>query len=116
MSQSAHLRWNGAAVTAAIRQAAARGARLGAEHVLQVSRQKVPIAEGTLERSGAVSVDEQQVAAAVSYDTPYAKRVHEDMTARHAPGRSAKYLESVLPQENSTVQALIAAQIRRALR
>lgn len=116
MSQSAHLSWNGAAATAAIRQAAARGARLGAEHVLQVSRQKVPIEEGTLERSGTVSVDEQQVTAAVSYDTPYARRVHEDLTARHAPGRSAKYLESVLPQETAAVQAVIAAQIRRALR
>ncbi|WKU45971.1 hypothetical protein Q3V23_18965 [Streptomyces sp. VNUA116] len=112
----AQLRWNGAAVTAEIQQAAARGVRLGAEHVLQVSRQKVPIQEGTLERSGAVSVDEGQIAAAVSYDTPYAKRVHEDLNARHAPGRSAKYLESVLPQENAAVQALIAAQIRRALR
>ncbi|MER5783741.1 hypothetical protein ABT104_18760 [Streptomyces mobaraensis] len=112
----AHLNWNGAAATAAIREAAARGVRLGAEHVLGASRQRVPIDEGTLERSGAVSVDEQHLVAAVSYDTPYAKRVHEDLTARHAPGRSAKYLESVLPQESGTVQALIAAQVRRALR
>ncbi|MEF3114488.1 hypothetical protein [Streptomyces chrestomyceticus] len=112
----ARLRWNGAAATAAIHQAAARGVRLGAEHVLGVSRQRVPLDEGTLERSGAVSVDEQQLVAAVSYDTPYARRVHEDMNARHSPGRSAKYLEAVLPQESSTVQALIAAQVRRALR
>ncbi|PNE42749.1 hypothetical protein [Streptomyces noursei] len=116
MSQSARLRWNGQAATAAIRQAAARGALLGAEHVLQASRQRVPIAEGTLERSGAASVDEQQLVAAVSYDTPYARRVHEDLNARHSPGRSAKYLESVLPQESAMVQALIAAQVRRALR
>ncbi|MEV5509047.1 minor capsid protein [Streptomyces orinoci] len=116
MSQSAHLSWNGSAATAAIRQAAARGARLGAEHVLQVSRQKVPIEEGTLERSGTVSVDEQQATAAVSYDTPYARRVHEDLTARHAPGRSAKYLESVLPETAGEVQALIAAQVKRTLR
>ncbi|MFE7262255.1 hypothetical protein ACFU9B_09330 [Streptomyces sp. NPDC057592] len=110
------LRWNGAAATGAIREAAARGLLLGAEHVLAASRQRVPINEGTLERSGATSVDEQQMSAAVSYDTPYARRVHEDMTARHAPGRSAKYLEGVLPKTASEVQALIAAQIRRALR
>ncbi|MGD3112684.1 hypothetical protein [Streptomyces sp. YGL11-2] len=112
----ARLQWNGAAATGAIREAAARGALLGAEHVLQASRQRVPIAEGTLERSGAASVDEQQLAAAVSYDTPYARRVHEDLNARHSPGRSAKYLESVLPESAGTVQALIAAQVRRALR
>ncbi|MGW7416132.1 hypothetical protein [Streptomyces sp. NPDC054863] len=112
----ARLRWTGDAATAAIRQAAARGLLLAGEHVLGASRQRVPINEGTLERSGAVSVDEQQMTVAVSYDTPYARRVHEDMTARHAPGRSAKYLESVLPESATTVQAIIAAQVRRALR
>ncbi|MFF0630384.1 hypothetical protein [Streptomyces sp. NPDC004296] len=115
-AQRARLNWTGTAATTAIRQAAARGLLLGAEHVLQASRQRVPIAEGTLERSGAASVDEQQLAAAVSYDTPYARRVHEDLNARHSPGRSAKYLESVLPQTAGDVQAIIAAQIRRALR
>ncbi|WP_424861395.1 hypothetical protein [Streptomyces sp. MMS24-I29] len=110
------LRWHGDAATGAIREAAARGLLLGAEHVLAASRQRVPINEGTLEQSGATSVDEQQMTAAVSYDTPYARRVHEDMTARHAPGRTAKFLEGVLPETAGEVQALIAAQIRRALR
>ncbi|MDH2387630.1 hypothetical protein QCN29_02265 [Streptomyces sp. HNM0663] len=109
------LRWNGDAATGAIREAAARGLLLGAEHVLAASRQRVPINEGTLERSGATSVDESTMTATVSYDTPYARRVHEDMTARHSPGRSSKYLESVLPETAGEVQALIAAQIRRAL-
>ncbi len=115
MSQSVRLQWNGAAATEIMRRAAARGLLLGAEHVLTESRKRVPIAEGTLERSGAASVDEQSLTSAVSYDTPYATRVHEDMNARHAPGRSAKYLESVLPETSDTVQALIAAQVRRAL-
>ncbi|MEU3710489.1 hypothetical protein [Streptomyces catenulae] len=114
--QRARLTWNGAAASAVIREAAARGLLLGAEHTLAASRQRVPIAEGTLERSGAASVDEQQLAAAVSYDTPYAVRVHEDLNARHSPGRAAKYLESVLPEVADDVQALIAAQVRRALR
>lgn len=112
----ARLRWNGDAATTAIREAAARGLLLGAEHVLAASRQRVPIAEGTLERSGATSVDEQQMTAAVSYDTPYARRVHEDMTSRHAPGRTAKFLEGVLPEAAGDVQALIATQVRRVLR
>ncbi|MEX2984575.1 hypothetical protein [Streptomyces sp. C36] len=115
MSQSVRLQWNGAAATELMRRAAARGLLLGAEHVLAASRQRVPINEGTLERSGAASVDEQSMTAAVSYDTTYAVRVHEDMNARHSPGRSAKYLESVLPEVSGEVQALIAAQVRRAL-
>ncbi|MFD7508122.1 hypothetical protein ACFV5N_02060 [Streptomyces sp. NPDC059853] len=111
---SYRVRWDGARVEGAIRQAAARGLLVGAEHVLAESRRRVPIDEGTLERSGAASVDEGTLTAAVSYDTPYATRVHEDLTARHAPGRQAKYLESVLPQASGTVRALIAAEVRRA--
>ncbi|WP_369377659.1 hypothetical protein [Streptomyces sp. cg36] len=114
--QRARLHWTGQAASDAIRQAAARGLLLAAEHTLAASRQRVPINEGVLERSGAASVDEQQLAAVVSYDTPYAVRVHEDMNARHLPGRSAKYLESVLPEVAGDVQSLIGAQVRRALR
>ncbi|MFJ7902375.1 hypothetical protein ACIQ6V_18095 [Streptomyces sp. NPDC096198] len=114
--QRARLRWNGQAATEATRQAAARGLLLGAEHTLAAARQRVPINEGTLERSGSASVDERNLTAAVSFDTPYAVRVHEDMNARHAPGRRAKYLESVLPEVAGDVQELIAAQVRRALR
>ncbi|MGW2484942.1 hypothetical protein ACWCWQ_34500 [Streptomyces sp. NPDC001571] len=112
----ARLTWNGDAATAAIRQAAARGLLLAAEHTLAASRQRVPIAEGTLERSGATSVDETTMTAAVSYDTPYARRVHEELNARHSPGRAAKYLESVLPEVAGDVQTIIGTQVRRALR
>jgi hypothetical protein len=116
MTRRAQLHWNAAAATAGIRRGAARGVLLAAEHVLAESRKRVPIDEGTLERSGAAVVDESELTAAVSYDTPYATRVHEDLRARHSPGRSAKYLESVLPEQAGTVEALIAAQVRRALR
>lgn len=111
----ARLRWNGASAITAVRESAARGVLLGAEHVLGVSRQRVPLDEATLERSGAASVDQGELTAAVSYDTPYAVRQHEDMTARHLPGRQAKYLEQPLIEEADTVQAIIAAQVRRAL-
>ena len=116
MSPRARFRWSGTAASAAINRAAARGLLLAAEHVLAESRKRVPIDEGTLERSGAAVVDEAELTAGVSYDTPYAVRVHEDMTARHAPGRSAKYLESVLPEQARMVEALIAAQVRRSMR
>ena len=81
------VRWRGPAVVAAARSAAARGMLLAAEHVLAESRKRVPIAEGTLERSGAASVDEQRLTSAVSYDTPYAVRVHENLPARPGPHR-----------------------------
>lgn len=85
-----------------------RGISLAAEHILGASNEKVPIEEATLERSGTVSTDPGNFTAAVSYDTPYAVKQHEDMTLRHDQGRTAKYLENAMTSE---VQA--AAEIIR---
>lgn len=112
----ARLQWDGAAVERAQRAGALLGLRLAAEHVLGKTREVVPIEEGTLERSGTASVDEASLTAGVSYDTPYATRVHEDMTARHDAGRTAKFVERPLVEEARAVQEIIAAQVRRALR
>lgn len=101
-------------IAAEKREAAAKGLTLAAEHVLQVSRTRVPIEEGTLERSGSVSVDADELVAHISYDTPYAVRQHEDMTLRHDAGRQAKYLESALTGEKKTIRQIIADTIRDA--
>ncbi|GAA4684524.1 minor capsid protein [Streptomyces youssoufiensis] len=98
------------------RRRAARGVQLGAEHVLAESRKIVPLDEGTLERSGRVTADEATLTAAVSYDTVYAVRQHEELTWQHAPGRSAKYLERPLNAERAEVARIIAAELRRWLR
>ena len=100
------------AIAGAMREAAARGLALSAEHVLGEARKTVPLEEGTLERSGDVVTDPENLRAAVVFDTPYAVRQHEDMTARHDPGRSAKYLENALNSETDTVREIIAATIR----
>ncbi|MET8399575.1 hypothetical protein [Streptomyces sp900116325] len=116
MTQRGTIRWNGDVALAAMRQGAALGVRLAAEHVLTESRRLVPIEEATLERSGVATVDEANLTAAVSYDTPYAVRQHEELNYRHDAGRTAKYLERPLLDEADTATALIAAQVRRALR
>lgn len=112
----ASIEWNGDEILAELRDAQVRGLTLAAEHLLQVSRSEVPIEEGTLERSGAVTVDAEDRSAAVAFDTPYAARQHEDLTFRHDAGRKAKYLEDPLNQERETMLEIIAAQTRRALR
>lgn len=99
-------------VSAGMKQAAARGLALAAEHVLGEARKTVPIEEGTLERSGATSLDPENLKAAVSFDTPYSVRQHEDMTARHDPGRTAKYLENAINTEREAVKEIIARTIR----
>lgn len=115
MAQRATVRWNGEEIKKAVRAAAIRGVAAAGEHLLGESRQLVPLEEGVLERSGTVVVDEEKLRATVVYDTPYSVRQHEEMSYRHAPGRQAKYLEQPMNTERDTMQALIAAQIRRAM-
>ncbi|HZM83827.1 MAG TPA: hypothetical protein VFC19_49545 [Candidatus Limnocylindrales bacterium] len=97
-------------------EGAAKGLRSAAEHLLQVSRELVPLEEATLERSGKADLDRGNLQATVSFNTVYAVRQHEELTWRHAPGRQAKYLEGPFVTEHEVLQGLIQAQIRRALR
>lgn len=116
MPQYSRLNWNGDQRLQQAHDGLVAGLKKAAEHVLQVSRTRVPLEEGTLERSGVASVDGEMRTAAVSYDTVYAVRQHEELAWRHAEGRTAKYLEEPLVEEARTVQEIIAAEIRRRLR
>lgn len=95
-----------------MKEAALAGLRLGGEHVLKLARDRVPIEEGTLERSGKVS-DDGDDTVAVSFDTVYAVRQHEELTWRHDAGRSAKYLETAVAEGAKAVSQLVRAAVRR---
>lgn len=97
---------------AVLNGSANRGVALAAEHILGVSNAHVPIEEDTLEKSGTVTTDPANFSAAVSYDTPYAVRQHEDMDLRHDAGRNAKYLENAFNSETVAVRQIIADTIR----
>lgn len=116
MARNFRLTWHGPTVARQIRQGAARGLLLSAEHVLGESNNVVPLDESPLMHSGVASVEESSLTGMVSYDTPYAVVQHERLDYRHAPGRTAKYLENSLNGARAEVFALIAAQIRRAMR
>jgi hypothetical protein len=114
VSISAKVDWHGDEIDDRVEAAAGQGLRLGAEHVLQKSREVVPLEEGTLERSGTAS--QEGLEAAVSYNAhPYDVIQHERLDFRHANGRTAKYLEGPLNAERDTVGEIIATQLRRAL-
>lgn len=98
-----------------LRDGAAAGLHDAAEHVLGESNRRVPLEEGTLERSGRTSVDPGRLEAAVSYDTPYAVVQHEDLTFHHDQGREAKYLEKTMAAEVDQIRKIIAARIRAEL-
>lgn len=101
----------------AIAEGGARGARLAAEHLLGVSSQLAPIEEGVLSSTATTSAETTtgRTTAAVSFDTPYAVRQHEDLGYRHDPGRQAKYLEQPMTTEADTMGKLVAQAIRAEL-
>lgn len=107
--------WRGQQVKAAMRGAATRGLVDGADHLLQVSQTEVPVDEGTLRGTGAVHIV-TDTKVAVSYDTPYAVRQHEELGYRHPKQGKAKYLEDPMRSEAPEVRRLVQAAIRRATR
>ena len=70
-----------------------------AQTVLNESKELVPVDRGTLKNSGQVEKpkrDATGVEVEITYGgdaRAYARRVHEDMKARHKDGKTAKYLE-----------------------
>lgn len=115
MTQYARVRWQGHRLwTTRGRRAASDGLRRALEHTLSESKKIVPLDEGTLERSGRVDVD--GLNGAISYDTIYAVRQHEELTWRHLPGRQAKYLEQPMNSERDVMLRIMAVPLRRWLR
>lgn len=111
-----NLNWRGREAAYRAEEASRRGLEKAAEHVLGITRQRVPLEEGTLQNSGRAVVDTSALTAGVTYDTVYARRQHEELTWRHAPGRTAKYVEGPLTEEAGRVRGIIAAEIRWAHR
>ncbi|MFI6909881.1 hypothetical protein ACIBKY_52075 [Nonomuraea sp. NPDC050394] len=112
----ARLKLNTKQIRARQRAGAVRGLHKAVNHLHERSTAVAPIEETTLINSAVASVDEGALRAAVSYDTVYAVRQHEELTWRHDPGRQAKYLEGPLVEESAMMLELIRAQIRRSLR
>lgn len=113
MAQTSSFRWEGRAWLARTRAAAAKGVELGLEHVLAEAKKIVPLEEGTLERSGKVTIDPATLNGVITFETPYAVVQHERLDYKHAPGRQAKYLETPMNTQREQVLAITAATIRR---
>jgi hypothetical protein len=101
-------------IGARFRRVASEGLTRALEHTLGVAQALVPLDEGPLQRSGKVIVNGMD--GAISYDTPYAIRQHEELTWKHAPGRQAKYLEQPMNTERAVMLDLMAVSFRTWLR
>lgn len=86
----------------------------GAKLILRESKKLVPVASGALKNSGRIvktgSYFKTQVA--VTYTMRYAIYVHEDLTARHKKGKSAKFLEIPIKRNRQAIMA----EIKKATR
>lgn len=109
------IKWRGEEAERLIREAAMDAIRTGAEHILTEAINETPIDTGTLRRSGTVTEAPAEDAVYVSFNTPYARRQHEDLTLRHPRGGKAKYLEDPFKRNVGRVQRLTALRVRQAL-
>lgn len=115
--------WKGDAVKAKVREGAELGLYKWAEEVLTQATKVVPLREGTLQASGHAwppsqvgHVGGSGMQAAVTYDTPYAVKQHEDLTAQHPRNRTAKYLETPANASKDKGSRIVAAEIRKKLK
>ena len=116
-------KWHGKKARKTMREVGLESLHAGGEKILTESQKEVPHASGTLQRSGMVTDAPKEDAVYVSYNTPYARRQHEDLTLRHpdprnpisTPGRKAKYLEDPFNLLKVQVADYTKAKVRKAL-
>ena len=122
-------------------EAGLKALRTGAEAILTEAIDETPIDTGTLRRSGTVTVgalpDGAQVyeaaesgnemkdafpgpegkekAVYISFNTPYARRQHEELGYNHPRGGKAKYLEDPFNRNKKKVLKYAAKQVKKAL-
>ena len=109
--------WRGEEMKSATEAASRRALQLGAEHILTEANDRVPHEYGDLMRSGDVDTGTDvsgDLAASISYDTPYAVMQHENLDLEHKNGREAKWLERTMNDEMDGVQRFMADELRKA--
>lgn len=123
-------------------EAGLKALRTGAEAILTEAIDETPIDTGTLRRSGTVTVgklpDSARIYEAaesgnemkdafpekigkekvvyISFNTPYARRQHEEVGYNHPRGGKAKYLEDPFNRNKEKVLKYADKQIRKALK
>jgi|GEM_PF-921575 len=134
-------KWRIKEIIKVAKEAALRALRTGAEMILTEAIDEAPIDTGTLRRSGTVTVgglpDGAQVyeaaesgtemkdafpgqegkekAVYISFNTPYAHRMHEDLGYTPKRGGGPKYLETPFNRNKKKVLKYAAKAVQKAL-
>ena len=135
-------RWRTKEAVRIAEQAGIKALRTGAEAILTEAIDETPIDTGTLRRSGTVTVGKlpdsariyeaaeagnemkdafpepvgKEKAVYISFNTPYARRQHEELDYEHPRGGKAKYLETPFNANKKKVLKYADKQIRKALK
>lgn len=87
------------------------------EMVVRESRNRCPKDTGALRASAhatlANAMGTRQPVVIVSYDTPYARRQHEDTTLRHSIG-GPKFLENAVKDNQGEIESRIGTALGKA--
>ncbi len=134
-------KWRGEEAVKNIEEVALKAMRTGAEAILTEAIDEAPFESGTLRRSGTVTVGGlpdgarvfwaaeagngmkdafsdpvgEEKSVYISFNTPYARRQHEDLTLNHPRGGKAKYLEDPFKRNAKKVERLVVQRVKAAL-
>lgn len=106
------LTWHGPAVEKAVQAAAMKALTAGAEAIIAAAIDEAPVETGTLRRSATVTPSPSNVRVYGSFNTPYARRQHEELEWRHPLGGKAKYLEDPFKRMADEVRRFVARFIK----
>lgn len=109
---STHVKMNFGAAREASKLGSMRSAKKAIEHWLERSNETVPFLEGTLKRSGHTEVEATTYGAlaVISYNTPYARRQHEELNYVHKGKGRAKWVERTAQEQLGAISAICQGQ------
>lgn len=107
--------WFGDDVSKEVKKKAINANQKAGEALLTEANKTVPHDEGTLERSGFVTTDEEEIRTYISYDTPYAARWHEAPSGSvnfSDPKARTKWLEKTAREMSNKLEKFVADKMK----
>jgi hypothetical protein len=100
-----------------VKKAALKGLKIAGEVALEESNRLVPHDTGMLHiTKGALIEDEKNLTVTISYNTPYAVRLHENPQYNFRNGRQGKWLEKALQNNEQQLRQIVADAIKEAMK
>lgn len=110
----AELNWKGEQITGSLDDAIRDALQAGGELLRDAAVERTPIETSTLRGTAKVSTDGEK--AAVSYNTRYARRQHEEIGWNHPGGGEAKFLENALLDNQDTILKAMGQELGRVFK